>query len=440
MLNKFKKLWSSLRSSLWFVPTLMVVTSIILAIILIEFDSRAERDWLIKYPRIFGAGSDGSRGMLTAIAGSMITVAGLSFSLTLVAMAQASSQYTSRILRNFMRDPRNQFVLGFFVSVFAYCLVVLRTIRGGDEGRFIPSFAVLFGLILAIASIGVLIFFIHHIAGLIQASAIIAAAAEETIESIVRLFPDELAEEASQAEEDQMSFELENNVWKTMNSADTGYIQSIDYEGLVDFAENNGGVLRMELGIGEFAIKGTPLVSFKGEGGIVFSDESKLTNLYSISKFRTITDDSAFGIRQIVDVALKALSPGVNDSTTAIVCIDYLCAIISELANRGVGSHYRSKSGKVRIIARGPTFDSLTDAAFEQIRDTANDNSVVYLKLLSAMQIISFQTKSRKRLEILSEHIKLIDKEAEIHLQSEFNRLRVKKRVSEVKNIVKSVV
>ena len=132
-MNRLKQLWSNLRSSLWFVPVLIVVCSVGLAVGFIEVDGRINRELLAEYPRIFGAGADGSRGMLTAIAGSMITVAGLTFSLTLLAMAQASSQYTSRILRNFMGDRRNQFVLGFFVGIFAYCLIVLRTIRGGTK-------------------------------------------------------------------------------------------------------------------------------------------------------------------------------------------------------------------------------------------------------------------------------------------------------------------
>lgn len=128
-MNRLKQLWSNLRSSLWFVPVLIVVCSVGLAVGFIEVDGRINRELLADYPRIFDAGADGSRGMLSAIAGSMITVAGLTFSLTLLAMAQASSQYTSRILRNFMGDRRNQFVLGFFVGIFAYCLIVFASER-----------------------------------------------------------------------------------------------------------------------------------------------------------------------------------------------------------------------------------------------------------------------------------------------------------------------
>lgn len=429
MLSELKRFWSSVRSSLWFVPTIMVVSAVILAFVLVELGSGAEREWLKKYPRIFGAGADGSRGMLSSIAGSMITIAGLSFSLTIVAMSQTSSQYTSRILRNFMRDRRNQFVLGFFVGVFAYCLIVLRTIRGGDEGRFIPSIAVLFGLILAIGSIGVLIFFIHHIASLIQASTIIRTASEQTIKSVENLFPEELAEEADITEEKRMLSELDSEQWRIIRAHKTGYIQNIDSEEMIKLAEKCCGVFKMQRGIGEFIVKSSPLVSYNGEGSLDFAEKPEFKQLFVISKYRTIDNDAAFGIRQIVDVALKALSPGINDTTTAVVCVNYLSSILSELACRRIENRVRQKDGKVRVIACGETFKTLVDAAFNQIRDSAEAKAEIFLALLDSIETIARQTKSRKRLDVLEEHINLISEEAERTLKSSFNRRRVGERV-----------
>jgi uncharacterized membrane protein len=189
-------MWQGWLSGLWFIPTIMVVSAIFLALLLIELDSRLTWAFLENLPRLFGAGADGSRGMLTAIAGSVITVASLTFSLTITALAQASSQYTSRVLRNFIHNRTNQVVLGFFVGLFSYCLVVLRTIRGGDEGTFVPSLSVFVGLLLAIVGTGVLIYFIHHIASSLQASTIIASAFDETSKAVEHLFPQELGDEA----------------------------------------------------------------------------------------------------------------------------------------------------------------------------------------------------------------------------------------------------
>ncbi|MDQ3472146.1 MAG: DUF2254 domain-containing protein [Acidobacteriota bacterium] len=441
-MNKLKQLWSNLRSSLWFVPVLIVVCSVGLAVGFIEVDGRINRELLAEYPRIFGAGADGSRGMLTAIAGSMITVAGLTFSLTLLAMAQASSQYTSRILRNFMGDRRNQFVLGFFVGIFAYCLIVLRTIRGGDEGRFIPSLAVFFGLLLAISSVGVLIFFIHHIASSIQASSIISSAAAETLHAIERLFPDEVGEEAGEAEAAEAEAALAGQTWQVLPVGTTGYIQDVDAEGLVRFASERNCIVRMERGLGAFVVKHSPLVSIacQGTGGGAVDEAmlEELRGIFTINHYRTIDQDPAFGLRQIVDVALKALSPGVNDTTTAIVCVDYLGAILAGLAGRRIERRYRSKAGEVQVIARGATFESLVREAFDQIRDAAAGNTSIYLRLLGAIETVAQQMANRRRGATLAAQVTLIAEEAERTLASDYNLERVRAKAAAVRAIIES--
>jgi uncharacterized membrane protein len=189
-MNKFKLLWQNLRASFWFLPALIVAFSTVLAVGLIELDSSGSQDWMAGWPRLFGAGAAGARGMLATIAGAMTTVVGVTFSMTLVALTLASSQYTSRVLRNFMSDRITQVVLGIFAGIFTYCLIVLRTVREGDESEFVPSLSVAFSVVLAIGGVGTLILFIHHIASSIQASSIIAAVTQETLVAVDRLFPE----------------------------------------------------------------------------------------------------------------------------------------------------------------------------------------------------------------------------------------------------------
>lgn len=189
MLSKLRHYWEQIRASFWLVPTVIVLGAVGLATGLIALAVGSDVDFEKQWPLLFGTGAAGSRGLLTAVASSMITVAGVVFSITIVALSLTSSQYTSRVLRNFMRDRMNQAVLGVFLGVFAYCLVVLRTIRDGEEGAFVPSLAVLGGLVLAFVGTAFLIYFIHHIAMSIQASTLIAAAAEETVAAVDRFFP-----------------------------------------------------------------------------------------------------------------------------------------------------------------------------------------------------------------------------------------------------------
>lgn len=416
-------LWTYLRSSLWFLPALMVAAAIALAAGLIELDTRVKSEILAEWPRLFGAGADGARGMLAAIASSMITVAGVAFSITVVALSLASTQYTPRVLRNFMSDRTNQLVLGLFVGIFTYCLVVLRTIRGGDEGRFIPSLAVAFGFVLALVGVGVLILFIHHIATSIQASHVISSVAAETTRSVEALFPEELGEGADEDETRVPDGWDESAArWREVPAHSTGYIQDVDSGALLRFARARGIVVRMERRIGEFVAEGSPLASLSAG---VEPDESaaeELNAVYSINHIRTVEQDAAFGIRQLVDIALKALSPGVNDTTTAAVCVDYLSAILSALARKRIESRYRAEGGVLRVIAVGPTFEGLVAASFDEVRRSAEGNVAVLERMLGAVERIAHRTSSPRRRLVLAGHARLVAETFERTVESGYDR------------------
>lgn len=264
-MKRLRHLWSSLRSSFWFVPSLIVASGIVLAATLIEADSIVGGQWLARWPRLFGAGAAGARRMMSTIAGSMMSVVGVTFSIILVVLALVSSQYTSRILRNFMQDRVTQIVLGMFAGVFAYCLIVLRTIRSGDEGGFVPSLAVFFGFVLAMGGTGVLIFFIHHIASSIQASSIMASVADETMAAVDRLFPDTLGRGPVGDEEDQARIPVPERHWQAVPARWNGYIQSVDNAALLRLAREHKTVVRMERRIGEFVVCNTTIASLARE-------------------------------------------------------------------------------------------------------------------------------------------------------------------------------
>ena len=399
--------WQEMRASFWFVPAVIVLGAVGLATAVIGVDANVKLRFVEEWPLLFGAGAAGSRGLLTAVASSMITVAGVVFSITIVALSLTSSQYTSRVLRNFMRDRMNQVVLGVFVGIFAYCLVVLRTIRGGDEGAFVPSLAVLGGLLLAFVGIGFLIYFIHHIALSIQASSIIAAVASETIAAVDHLFPNGLGENIdTDSNDDELS--VEGRDWTAVPARVTGYIESIDGDALLALAQERGTILRMERGIGEFVIEGTPLISVALATQLIEEEIDALNAVYVVGRQRTVQQDAGFGIRQIVDVALKALSPGINDTTTAVMCVDYLAAILVRLASRDIPTLRRRADGKTRLIARGPTFESLLAEAFDQIRQNAEGNVAVLTRQVEALETIGGVTDSEQRMRSLCAHADLI--------------------------------
>ncbi|MGI4863478.1 MAG: DUF2254 domain-containing protein [Janthinobacterium lividum] len=394
-MSRLQRWWLDLNSSLWFVPSLMVLAAVLAAYGLVHLDDSIGHDWTKRHPLLFGAGADGARGMLTAIAGSMITVAGLIFSLTLSTLAQVSSQYTSRLLRNFMRSRSNQVVMGCFVSIFVYCLMVLRTIRGGDQGAFVPSLAVAFGLLLALVSIGMLVFYIHHIASSIQAANVIGGAAEEIEKSFDKLFPQELGEAATAAEQADLAAGPPLR-WQPIAAQASGYVQGIDEEELLAFAREANAVVRMELAIGSYVTKGSALVSVAAyavdEQNYAKESVERLTDCYSIGNQRTLDQDAGFGLRQLVDIALKALSAGINDTSTAVMCIDRLGSLVALLARRNLGSPVRADEGRVRIIAQRPDFASYLATAFDQVRANGAKDLAVYLRLLAALHTISQHT------------------------------------------------
>lgn len=428
-MNKLRHLWETVSSSLWFVPVLMVTGAILLALLMIEVDGRIGREALLRFPRLFGAGAEGSRGMLEAIAGSMITVAGVTFSITIVALSLASSQYTPRILRNFMRDRVNQSVLGVFLGVFTYCLVVLRTIRGGDEGAFVPSLSVAAAVVLALIGIGFLILFIHHIASSIQASNIIASVAEETNAAVDNLFPQDLGEAADEAVQES-NYSLADAARRTVPALSSGYVQSVDEDALLSFAGDRNIIVQMERGIGEFVVEGAPLVSLltashSEQNSLDEKTIERLNDAFVIARFRIIEQDAAFGVRQLVDIALKALSPGVNDTTTAVTCIDYLATINARLARRRLPARLRRDAGELRVVARGQTFESLVDESFNQIRESADGNTAVILRMLGALETIGGQTADTQRLNVIARHIALLRSLADRSIEAAYDRSRI---------------
>jgi uncharacterized membrane protein len=437
-MNKLKRLWSNLRSSFWFVPSLIIAFSIALAVALVEADSTGSDRWLARWPRLFGVGAEGARGILSTIAGSMMTVVGVTFSMTLVTLALASSQYTSRILRNFMRSRVTQVVLGIFTGIFTYCLIVLRTIRGGDESGFIPSLAVSFGVALAISGISVLIFFIHHIASSIQASSIIASVAQETIATIDRLFPEKLEKGPGENNEDQTFQHPADRNWRAIRARENGYIQSVDNAAILRVARDKKTIVRMERGIGEFVVQNTALASLALKDPPDQETNAALQATFSISRHRTVEQDPAFGIRQIVDVALKALSPGINDTTTAVICVDYLAAILARLASRNIPSYRRYEEGELRVIIIGPTFEGLLAESFDQIRGSAKGNVAIIFRMLEALQTIAGLTAGPSRRQALRDQARWITELAERTVESAHDRASINTRLARVREALEA--
>lgn len=391
-MNGASRLWARLRATFWFLPALIVLLSMLLAVLLVELDAARQADLAQWSRRLFGASAEGSRSMLSAIATSMVTVAGVVFSITIVALSLTSTQYSPRVLRNFMRDAPTQVVLGAFVGIFAYCLLVLRTIRGGDEGTFIPSLAVIGGIGYALLGIGVLIYFIHHVALSIQAASILDRVAADTARAIDLLFPQELGEPP--AAEDRSTVELPT-AWAAVPAVRSGYVQSVDVTRLLRLAGEADCVVRLCCPVGTYVSSGDTLLEVAS--GLRPGAHQALRRCVVVAGQRTVEQDAAFGIQQVVEVAVRALSPGINDPGTARMCVNVLGTLLGQLAGREIPPPLRFVDGRLRVIAPTLDFGETVEAALRPVVRYGGSDPDVLASAIRALESASARAKQGHR-------------------------------------------
>lgn len=406
------KYWDRLRSSFWFVPATMACLAAALALAAVALDKAVGDDWLERLGWSYSGGAEGASLLLGTVAGSMIAIAGTVFSMTLVAMSLASSQLGPRLLRNFMRDTANQVVLGSFVATFVYCLLVLRTIRRADEGVFVPHLSVSIGVLLAMVSIGVLIYFIHHVSVSIQADVVVARVGRELEEGIGRLFPGHLGQpgpDASIAPRDSglpAAFEREA---RPVGAPEDGYLQLIDADALMTLANEEDLLLRLERRPGHYLVQGQTMVMVWPAERVTQALVERLNDAFVFGKQRTATQDVEYSFCQLVEIAVRALSPGINDPFTAVACVDRLGSALCTLAHGDMPSPLRFDAhGRLRLVAPGSTFAGIVDTAFNQIRQNARSNPAVLIRMLDAIAQIAGQLQHAQHAACLQRHADMI--------------------------------
>ncbi len=387
------KLWDRLRSSFWFVPSLMALGAVVLVFATVAVDERIAGRWLRSWSWAYTGGAEGASAVLGTIAGSMMTIAGVVFSMTLVALTLASSQFGPRLLRNFMSDTSNQVVLGTFVATFLYCLLVLRTVRHAEEDAFVPHLSVTLGVLFAIVSMGVLIYFIHHVSVSIQADEIVSRVSAELIEGIDRLFPEHVGRAAPATAADAAPADLPaafEREARPVAAIGDGYVQFIDADVLIRLAAGENLILRLEKRPGHYVSGGRTLALVWPGDRVDEKLTAKVNEAIILGNQRTPAQDIEFALSQLVEIAVRALSPGVNDPFTAIRCVDRLGSALCRLAGRATPSPFRrDKQNHLRVIAPPVTFPAIVEAAFNQIRQNARTSAAVTIRLLETTTVIA---------------------------------------------------
>lgn len=432
------KYWDRIRASFWFLPALMAAGAILLSYGSGALDAMAAEQGGKIWEWFYTGSADGARAVLTAISGSMITIAGLVFSMTLVAMSLAASSFGPRLLQNFMRDTTNQVVLGTFVATFLYCLLVLRTIRREDGGDFVPHVSVSLCVALALASLGVLIYFIHHVSVSIQADEIITRVTAELIERLDTLFPEQIGEHGprkAESDADLAACAQAPEGARPVASREDGYVQMIDADALIAIAKQEDVLIHIEHRPGAYVSAGGALV--RVSPGVKTSPdlEGRINEAFVIGNQRTATQDFEHLIAQIVEVAVRALSPGINDPFTAASCVDRLGSVLKRVAGREIPSPLRrDEDGQVRVVAPVTTFPMIAEAAFSSIRRYGRSSVEVSTRLLETIAAIAPALQREEDREALQQQASLIARSVRKTLPTRADRDTVRRSYEKAMN------
>ena len=395
----------ALRTNLWLVPMLEVIVAVALYFGTHAIDLSAYHGSLSLPSWVKFGTADSSRQILTTLAGAVITVVALVFSIMIVTLTLASTQFGPRMLRNFIRDRGTQVTLGTFVATFVYTTLVLISI-GGRHGNFVPHLSITMSVALVALSMGVLIYFIHHIATSIQLPQVIASIARDLSKAIDAESRGGGAREAGPTV-DELVRRMDHS-GGTVPAPTSGYLQFIRHEILVRLATERGAVIRLLHRPGHFVVAGHPMAT-------VWPPDAAdpvthgLRQAHITGPYRTLTQDLAFAVDQLVEIAIRALSPAVNDTFTALTCIDWLGESLCKVTTRWHPIRvHRDDNGFVRVITAHVSWQRLVERAFEKIRQAGRGMPAVLIRQLEALTEIMDNTTTDEQRRLLLEQAAMI--------------------------------
>jgi uncharacterized membrane protein len=394
------------RTTLWLVPTLFVVGSVALFVATTAFDHHVYADRVTLPTWLAAGGADAGRQVLIAIAAAVITVVGVVFSITILALTLASQQFGPRMMRHFIRDVGSQVTLGVFVSTFVYAVLALASITSGPGAAFVPHLSITIAEGLSLVDVGVLIYFIHHIARMIQLPEVIASIARDLHQAIVSEFPLPATSQLEPLDDEgrPVAWLLEalERSGATVPASSSGYLQHVGYAQLIAIAAHNDAVIRLTHLPGHFVVEGHPLAEVWPMTAAP-QVAAALDRAHALGPHRTLLQDPVFAIDQLVEIAIRALSPAVNDTFTALTCIDWLSAGLSELSQRSLTEGvYRDRERRIRLISSDPSYSRMVNRAIDKIRQCAAGMPAVLIRLLDGIRAVTKATVDARQRQVLA--------------------------------------
>ncbi len=415
---RLKQLLNNLRETFWVVPGLMVLAGALGALALVSVDRRGlVPQSLLEGAWLYNGGGTGARTLLGVVASSTIGVAGTVFTITIAALTLAAGQMGPRLLRNFTKDRGNQVTLGAFLGTFAYALMVLRSVRTQAEGEFIPHLSLSVGILLALCCVGVLVYFVGHMASRINVDTVIQLVSDDIGSAIERLTTDKQQVDPPPAE-----------YWRDATPVvqpRAGYLQHLDTNGLATWAGERETTIRLLVRPGDYVFPGAPIALMTAS---VEGVEGAINDAMALGSRRASSSDIVFAVRQLVEVAVRALSPGINDPHTAISALDRLGAALCELVPLHLPTGVHSHEGAVTLVVPSLDYDGLVDSMLHQIRQNAGGKPVVFMRLLEVLTAVASCEHDEARVGTLRRHADLVMTDAERDVPTVADREDVRRR------------
>jgi uncharacterized membrane protein len=385
-----------LRTNLWLVPLAETIAVVALFALTYTVD-RAAYDGMVRLPSwVLSGTADVARVLLATVAASIITVVGIVFSITIVALTLASTQFGPRMLRNFVRDPGTQLCLGTFVASFCYAMVALVSVGGGPHGDFVPHLSITVTLVFTLFDVAVLIYFLNHIASMIQLPVVIAniaAALNAEIAALDRGGSFGVGAARGPTREDLLVRLADSGA--PIRTPRSGYLQVIRHDTLVKIAVEADAVVQLPYRPGHFVVTGQVIARVwppEAAGSV----EERLALGHVVGAYRTLPQDISFGFDQLVEIALRALSPAVNDTFTGMTCVDWIADCLCGLSTAWRPHRIRRDAeGNIRVLAFQPDFERFVERSFDTIRQAAVGMPAIMIRQLDGLAKVIEQTPDR---------------------------------------------
>jgi len=432
MRSSFRAVWLGIKASYWFIPSLLTLAAFLLALGMIHLDRSGVSESLLSSGWFERSRPEGARAQLTVIASAMIAVSSTVFAITIAAVAYASGNYGPRLLTNFMNDRGNQISLGVFIATFAYNLTVLRVVRSAEEvvsgaGRppgsteaFVPQLSMLVSAGTVAVAVIVLVYFLHHIPASIRIDAVLGDIGRRLVGDIEKRFP---KEGGATEPEERISGE-------PVNATGIGYIQIVDFEELDEIARKERLAIALRVRTGDFIHPHLPVVEVKGE---VSGDlRERILDCFSLGESRTPTQDLEFLIDELVEIALRALSPGINDPFTAITSMHWMGAALAKLADRDlIEGPEQEDYDTHRIQPLADDFGHFVRRSFGAVRSSVATNPLAARMCLEVLSGVAAGATSAERRSALLEEARALVAQAETELEGPALR-EVRARIEEL--------